>query len=78
MISATAISAELATGSATGSAACAQQPQVTQVGGHDRSSRPGSSYVVHGSAWIKADMPDALNVSKPTMIARASRGTFQV
>ena len=43
LTSATGASSELVTGTTTGSAACAQQPQVTHVGGHARIALPGCS-----------------------------------
>lgn len=66
---------ETATNTATPSTACAQQPQVTQVGGQAESLCPGGSLPVHGSAIIRLERPDALRVSVATMNARTSRRT---
>ena len=79
-MTATGNSNTAATVKPAGSAACAQQPQVTQVGGQDASSPPASSplassYVPHGSGTIRAIAPEALNVSSVTMRASAKRGT---
>lgn len=71
------MSGELDTATATGSAAWAQHPHVTQVGGQAPSSSPWpvSSKPVHGSPAITIDTPDALRVSNPTMMAKANRRT---
>ena len=57
------------------SAAWAQQPHVTQVGGQALSLLPAGSLVVQGSARTRLTTPDALNVSNETMMARANRRT---
>jgi hypothetical protein len=59
----------------TGSAACAQQPHVTHVGGQARSSRLVGLALVHGSAMTRLDSPDALNASNATINTRAKRRT---
>ena len=74
-MSATGTSGVTASTSETASAACAQHPHVTQVGGQAPSSWPGRSYAVHGSFATRLTTPEALNVNNPTMIARTSLGT---
>ena len=73
----TGVSGEFVTEAITGSAARAQQPHVTHVGGQAPSSRPGCSKLVHGSAMTSPETPEALKVSA-TMTARAKRRTEQV
>jgi hypothetical protein len=75
IVSAMRPSGEIAKTSIAGSAAWAQQPQVTQVGGHAPSLRPASSKPVHGSDRIRLEIPDALSMSNPTMRANANRRT---
>jgi hypothetical protein len=67
---------ELAMTTVAGSTAWAQQPHVTQVGGHVPSARPDCSSPVQGSDSSKLDTPEALNVNNPTMIARANCRTW--
>ena len=74
----TGASGEFVTETITCSAVRVQQPHVTHVGGHAPSSRPGCSNPVHGSAMTSPETPEALKVSKATMIARAKRRTNQV
>ena len=74
-MTATGSSNTAATIKPAGSAACAQQPHVTQVGGQNASSPPASSYVPHGSGTISAIAPEALNVSSVTTRARSKRRT---
>lgn len=71
----TGMSGELISASATGSAARAQHPHVTQAGGQLLSSLPAGSLAVQGSALTRLTKPDALNVSTATMMARANRRT---
>ena len=61
---------ELIAASATGSAARAQQPHVTQAGGQLLSFLPAGSLAVQGSALTRLTTPEALNVSTETMMAR--------
>ena len=68
-------SSEIASVSITGSAACAQQPHVTQVGGHVASPRSRCSYLEHGSAITRLETPDALNISNATMTRWMDRST---
>ena len=74
-ISLTGMSGELIAVSATGSAARAQHPHVTQAGGQLLSSLPAGSLAVQGSALTRLTTPEALNVSSATMIERANRRT---
>lgn len=69
-------SGELVAASATGSAARAQHPHVTQAGGQSLSLLPAGSLTVHGSALTRLTKPEALNVSTATMMARANRRTM--
>lgn len=62
---------ETAIASTTGSAACAQQPQLAQVGGQLPSALPWASELRHGSPMIIVDAPDALSVNTAT--TRVSR-----
>jgi len=71
----TGISGELVAASATGSAARAQHPHVTQAGGQLLSLLPAGSFAVQGSALTKLTTPEALNVRSATMNARANRRT---
>ena len=73
----TGISGELIAASATGSAARAQHPHVTQAGGQLLSLLPAGSLAVQGSALTRPTTPEALNVSSATMIARANRRTTE-
>src|SRR5688572_4236100 len=68
-------SRELATTTAVGSAACAQHPQVTQLGGQLPSSSGDNVNVRHGSPTIKLVTPVALTDSRPTRRASARRRT---
>jgi len=77
-ISATGMSGELATTTLAGSTAWAQQPHVTQVGGHVPSARPDCSSPVHGSDSSKLDTPETLNVSNATMMVGARRRTTPI
>lgn len=70
----TGMSGELIGASATGSAARAQHPHVTQAGGQLLSLLPAGSLAVQGSA-TRLTKPEALNVSTATMMARANRRT---
>lgn len=72
----TGMSGELIAASATGSAARAQHPHVTQAGGQLLSLLPAGSLVVHGSALTRLTKPEALTVSTATMMARANRRTM--
>jgi hypothetical protein len=74
-ISLTGISGELIVVSATGSAARAQHPHVTQVGGQLLSLLPAGSFAVQGSARTRLTTPEALIVSSATMMAKANRRT---
>ena len=69
------MSGELIAASATGSAARAQHPHVTQAGGQLLSLLPAGSLAVQGSALTRLTTPEALNVSNATMMARANRCT---
>ena len=71
----TGMSGELIAASATGSAARAQHPHVTHAGGQLLSLLPAGSFAVQGSALTRLTMPEALNVSSATMMARANRRT---
>ena len=73
-MSAIGTSGELVKGNMTGSAACAQQPQVTQVGGH-APWLPADSLEPQGSALARLVTPEALIISNATMIARTKRRT---
>jgi hypothetical protein len=66
---------ELATATDTGSAGCAQQAHVAQVGGQAESACSWDSPPVHGSATTRPTTPDMLAVSAATRIAKASRRT---
>ena len=66
---------EMTTGRTTGSAAWAQQPHVTQIGGQSPSSRPGCSEPVQGSPTTDLETPEALKVSNATMSASKNRRT---
>ena len=57
------------------SAAWAQHPHVTHVGGQALSFLPAGSAAVQGSALTRLTTPDALNVSSETMMARTKRRT---
>ena len=70
----TGTSGEFVTTSKAGSAAWAQQPQVTHVGWQTLSLRAGSSEP-QGSGTTKLDTPEALIDSNATMTARANRRT---
>jgi len=74
----TGMSGDLIAASATGSAARAQHPQVTQAGGQLLSLLPAGSLAVQGSALTRLTTPEALNVSNATMMARANRRTTEV
>jgi len=67
-------SGDVVTGNMTGSAACAQQPQVTQVGGH-APWLPEDSSDAQGSAVAKLVRPAVLIVSNATTTARTKRRT---
>ena len=71
----TGMSGEVMAGNATGSAARAQHPHVTQAGGQLLSLLPAGSLAVQGSALTRLTKPEALNVSTATMTARANRRT---
>ena len=71
-------SGALVTRRTTGSTACAQQPQVTQVGGHVPSSSAACSRPLQGSRTASAERPDALMVRSDTMRARTSRRTREL
>ena len=71
----TGMSGEVMAGNATGSAARAQHPHVTQAGGQLLSLLPAGSLAVQGSALTRLTKPEALNVSTATMMARANRRT---
>jgi len=71
------MSGELIAASATGSAARAQHPHVTQAGGQLLSLLPAGSLAVQGSALTRLTTPEALNVSSATMMARANRRTTE-
>jgi len=71
----TGLSKELATTMAAGSAACAQHPQVTHVGGQFPSSSAESAKARHGSPTINRAIPVALNDRIPTIRASARRRT---
>ena len=60
------------------SAPWAQQPQVTQVGGHAPSSGAPARFPTQGSGNIKVVRPDALNVSSATTRIRAKRRTMSI
>jgi len=66
---------ELIATSAPGSAARAQHPHVTQLGGQALSFLPAGSFAVQGSALTRLTTPEALTVSNATMMARANRRT---
>jgi hypothetical protein len=74
-MSLTGMFGELIATSATGSATRVQHPHVTQVGGQAVSFLPAGSSAAQGSALTRLTMPEALNVSNATMIAKANRGT---
>ena len=78
VMAATGVCSELVTATTTGSAACAQQPHVTHVGGHVASPRSGCSKPAHGSPMTTAERPVALSVSRATMMARLNRRTVRV
>jgi hypothetical protein len=64
---------------ASGSAVCAQHPQVTQVGGQVPSSSwppVASSRPLHGSSTTRLDTPDTLSVRNATSNARTNRPTW--
>ena len=77
-ISMIGIWSDVAIGKAVGSAACTQQPHVTQVGEHVPCSVPCCSYPVHGSPTITAGSPDALIISKETVMAQETPRTIEV
>ena len=77
-MAATGVCSEQVTATTTGSAACAQQPHVTHVGGHVASPCSGCSKPAHGSPMVTAEKPEALNTNKATMMARPKRRTEQV
>ena len=58
-----------------GSAAWAQQPQVTQVGGQAPSSLPARSDVVQGSSTTRLVNPEAVTARAPTTRARRNLRT---
>jgi hypothetical protein len=68
-------SGEPAFESTTGSAACAQHPQVTHVGAQASSGPPPCSNLVQGSPATTVATPEAVNDNSATMIARPTRRT---
>jgi hypothetical protein len=64
--------------STEGSAACAQHPQVTHVGGQSRSVLSWGSSNVHGSSVQTVFIPDTEKLSKQTMAASVNRRTSRL
>lgn len=58
-----------------GSAACAQQPQVKQLGGQRSSPLAGNSSPLHGSSMASADTPETVEQRVPTTMAKKNRRT---